>query len=190
MSKSRRNPCSEYGIITVQSRQTFKDFERLIELYRQMPGFRKSANSKSSTNLDDVEQCVKQFLVIRSTGIIEATRDSCATAYATSIGPPRLANRIRTCLRKGLGASPEQLLAFLGSFDPEWQSEFEIYLDDPIQEGSDEPRKSVLGKLVMARKKLAHGGGQSISSANALTWATLSLDISQWIFHRFDPRES
>lgn len=91
--------------------------------------------------------------------------------------------RIAAGLRSGLGVTPKQLQDFLGSFDLAWGEELASYLAE-----DDGARANDLGALVAARKKIAHGDGEQVTTRKALQWSSTADDVSGWLVRRFDPR--
>lgn len=131
---------------------------------------------------DVVEQSLARYLTIRAAGYIEAVRDDLADLYASSTGHPRLGRRIAHHLRTGQGVNPTQLLTFVGSFDPAWQQNLKEVLD-----ADEELLKSQLGALVAARKKVAHGDGEQVTTAKALSWTDAALKVGDELAKLFDP---
>lgn len=131
---------------------------------------------------DAVSRALARYLTVRSAGYIEAVRDDLADLYASVTGHPRLQRRISHQLRKGLGVNPEQLLTFVGSFDNDWRVSLAAVLDL-----DDQALKNQLGAMVAARKKIAHGDGEQVTSSKALGWADAALRIGKELGKLFDP---
>jgi hypothetical protein len=123
-----------------------------------------------------------RYLTLRSVGYVESVRDDLADLYALRTGDGRLHRRISHHLRGGLGATPEQLLTFVGSFDPAWRESMEALLDDDNRE-----LREKLGAMVAARKKIAHGDGEQVTSGRALAWCDAALKIGGHLGTLFDP---
>lgn len=119
-----------------------------------------------------VERAMARYLTVRATGYIEAVRDDLADMYAEEAGHRRLHRRITHHLRIGQGVAPEQLLTFVGSFDAAWRSDLQRVLDQ-----NDQDLKQKLGAMVAARKKIAHGDGDQVTTSRALAWADAALEI-------------
>lgn len=131
---------------------------------------------------DPVTRALARYLTVRSVGYIEAVRDDMADLYAYTIGHPRLHRRVVHHLRGGLGATPEQLLNFVGSFDREWRTVLEGILD-----ADDQALRNQLGAMVAARKKIAHGDGDQVTSSKALAWSDVALRLGKELRRLFDP---
>lgn len=131
---------------------------------------------------DVVEQSLARYLTVRAAGYIEAVRDDLADLYASSTGHPRLGRRIVHHLRRGESVSPRQLLTFVGSFDSTWQRDLQEVLD-----AEDQLLSSQLGALVAARKKVAHGDGDQVTTSKALAWTDVALQIGNELTKLFDP---
>ena len=132
---------------------------------------------------DEVERSMARYLTVRSAGYIEAVRDDAADLYiVASRASDEVVRRIRTNLRTGTGVRPEQLLVFMGSFHAGWRTELSDLLDE-----DDQKLKASLGSLVAARKKIAHGDGEAVTSGKAFRWAETAEYVGEWIIERFDP---
>ncbi|MGE2731414.1 hypothetical protein ACQI4F_18200 [Mycolicibacterium vaccae] len=88
-------------------------------------------------------------------------------------------------LRNGLGATPEQLLTFVGSFDSQWRESLETTLN-----ADDQRLRSQLGAMVAARKKIAHGDGEQVTAGRALAWADAAQEIGRKLSSLLDPQNS
>lgn len=131
---------------------------------------------------DVIDRALARYLVVRTVGYLEAVRDDLADLYASSVANDRLHRRVVHHLRTGQGVAPEQLLGFLGSFDPEWRSSLETMLDD-----EDQRLKNQLGAMVAARKKIAHGDGEQVTSSRALAWCEAAQTIASHLARLMDP---
>lgn len=150
--------------------------QRIIEL-KELQDMVRSMSAR-----EDYAPHLGRYLVVRSAGLIEAVRDDVADQHSRTIGAVRLHKRITAGLRNGLGVRPEQLINFVRTFDQQWAQELTGWLD-----ADDSKRRNQLGALVAARKKIAHGDGEAVSTGQALNWADVALDISKWLEKRFDP---
>lgn len=130
---------------------------------------------------DAVSRAMARYLTIRSVGYVEAVRDDLADLYASVTGHHRLHRRIVHHLRGGLGATPEQLLTFVGTFDKDWRIAFESVLD-----ADDQALRSQLGAMVAARKKIAHGDGEQVTTGKALAWSDAALTLGKELGKLFD----
>lgn len=130
---------------------------------------------------DATARALARYLTLRSVGYIEAVRDDLADLYAAVTGHPRLHRRIVHHLRNGLGTTPEQLLAFVGSFDGDWRSTLESVLD-----ADDQVLRNHLGAMVAARKKIAHGDGDQVTAGRALAWSDTALTLGKVLGQLFD----
>lgn len=131
----------------------------------------------------DLQAALARYLVVRSAGLIEAVRDDVTDQHCSIVGPPRLHSRISSGLRGGLGTTPSQLLDFVGTLDADWRDRLRVFLAE-----DDFARSNNLGALVTARKKVAHGDGEQISTGKALRWAQTAQEIAKWLVRTFDPR--
>lgn len=131
---------------------------------------------------DAVSRALARYLTVRSVGYVEAVRDDLADLYSSVTGHHRLHRRVVHHLRSGLGATPEQLLTFIGSFDKDWRVTFEAVLD-----AEDQTLRNQLGAMVAARKKIAHGDGDQVTTGKALTWSDAALKLGKELSKLFDP---
>lgn len=131
---------------------------------------------------DIVHRALARYLVVRSTGYLEAVRDDVADHFTSRKGSEEVVRRIRLHLRNGQGVAPTQLLEFARSFHPNWHEELNGLLS-----ADDDRLKDLLGAMVSARKKIAHGDGETVTTARALAWADAAEAIGKWLTKRFDP---
>ena len=127
---------------------------------------------------------VSRYTVVRAAGYVEAIRDDVADLFVSRVAIDLVSNHVRSGLRGGQGVRPAQLIDFIRSFHTEWASELTDFLDD---DSGLRNRRSDLGALVNARKKIAHGDGDSVGRAEALRWATTAEEVGGWLIKRFDP---
>jgi len=55
-------------------------------------------------------------------------------------------------------------------------------------ENNDAELSSKLDAMVASRKKIAHGDGETVTTAKALAWQVAAETIGLWLIDRFDPR--
>jgi len=132
---------------------------------------------------DAVSRALARYLTVRGVGYLEAIRDDLADHYASVTGHHRLHRRIVHNLRIGLGVAPEQLLTFVGSFDKAWRDSLEDVLN-----ADDQTLRNQLGAMVAARKKVAHGDGDQVTTGRALSWSDAALTIGRHLSSLFDPQ--
>jgi hypothetical protein len=132
---------------------------------------------------DELVRALARYLTVRAVGYIEAVRDDLADLFAAAAGNPRLHRRVTQHLRMGLGVTPDQLLTFVGSFDPAWRQSLESLLDE-----NDQELRSQLGAMVAARKKIAHGDGEQVTTGRALAWTDSAERIGKHLGSLFDPQ--
>lgn len=125
-----------------------------------------------------------RYTVVRAAGYVEAVRDDVADFFVSRVAVDLVSNRVRSGLRAGQGVRPQQLIDFVQSFHPEWATELTDFLDD---DSALRNRRSDLGALVSARKKIAHGDGDAVGPASALRWASTAEEVGSWLIKRFDP---
>ncbi|GHD51710.1 hypothetical protein D9V29_12430 [Mycetocola manganoxydans] len=132
----------------------------------------------------DLTVALSRYTIVRAAGYIEAVRDDVADLFVSRVAIDLVTNRIRSGLRGGQGVRPAQLIDFVQSFHPEWAIELTDFLDD---DSGLRNRRSDLGALVNARKKIAHGDGDSVGPSHALRWASTAQEVGGWLVKRFDP---
>lgn len=153
-------------------RQRRKDLKELSELLRTLP----------TDTEDAVERALARYLVIRSAGFIEAVRDDAASLYSREKSDATVHRRVQSSLYTGLGVAPGQLTKFVNSFHPTWETQLNVLL-----QADDERLKNLLGALVGARRKIAHGDGEAVTTGRALVWSDAALEVGAWVTNRFDP---
>lgn len=131
---------------------------------------------------DVVQRAMARYLVVRAAGFVEAVRDDVADVFSTVKASGEVARRIRVHLRGGQGVSPEQLLIFVNSFHPSWHGELDSLLSE-----EDNLLRGRVGAMVAARKKIAHGDGENVTTARALAWTEAAEEVGRWLVRRFDP---
>ncbi|MCA1602971.1 MAG: hypothetical protein LC776_15510 [Acidobacteria bacterium] len=154
--------------------------QRLLDL-REVEGCLRNLDAEQP---DAVSRALARYLTVRAVGYVEAIRDDLADLYAATNGHPRLHRRITHHLRTGHGVAPEQLLSFVGSFDPAWRESLESLLD-----AEDQDLRSKLGAMVAARKKIAHGDGEQVTTGRALAWAATAQVIGKYLTSLFAPSD-
>lgn len=129
-----------------------------------------------------VEQSLARYLTVRAAGYVEAIRDDVADNYVTVRSPIEVARRVRLHLRTGVGVTPGQLADFVRSFSPTWSEDLETRLS-----ANDGELSQLLGAMVAARKKIAHGDGEQVTAGRALAWARAAEQIGAWMIGTFNP---
>lgn len=137
---------------------------------------------RSNTNFE-LDAPLGHHLIIRSTGLIETTRDTVARDYAQSVSHPRVHRRISNTFVKGQGCEPKQLTEFIKSFDEDWADKFDQFLQE-----DDQHRGNQLSMMVGQRKRIAHGLSTAAKGSQALQWSDTARDITKWLIDCFDPR--
>lgn len=130
----------------------------------------------------DAQAALVRYLVVRTAGYLEASRDELANAHVTQQASPRVAQRLKAGLSTGVGVRPAQLRAFLFSFDPEWAAQLDVFFA-----GDDSRLSNQLGALVEARKNIAHGLGDPVRESQAIRWAETANEVVEWLTALMDP---
>lgn len=173
---------------TVRMQQRKGDLTALAEDLRNLSATKKG-NSKGRKNRGDQLDAVSyvnhlsRYLIIRSAGYVEITRDDCIDQYTSVKSIPLIHSYVRSGLYTGYGVSPGQLSAFVQKFSPEWKQELENILV-----ADDENLKRILGQLVSERKSVAHGGSTQVSQRKALDMYECAVILGDWFIKRYDPR--
>lgn len=156
-------------VVVSQGLQLHADLVKLVESHTEI----------------DLDRPLGQFLVIRSTGLIETTRDNVAREYARAMCNHRVHRRVTNTFVKGQGCERSQLRNFLATFDEDWADEFDQFL-----EADDEIRKTHLSLLVGQRKLIAHGAASQARKSQALQWSQTAREVSKWLVNCFDPQRN
>lgn len=125
---------------------------------------------------------MSRYLVVRSAGYLESTRDDCIRRYCQDKAAPTVASHVASFLGTGRGVRPQQLRDSIASFSRSWADDFDAFSD-----GGDQKRRSELGALVLSRKKIAHGEGETVTMRRALGWSDTALEIADWMIQRYGP---
>lgn len=140
----------------------------------------KSIDLRDFEHADTLSSSLARYLVVRSAGYLEAVRDDLADEFVRKTSHPRVHNYVSSGLRVGQGVHPDQLREFLRRFDATWSEQFDEFL-----QADDGRLSSDLGALVHARKKIAHGDGETITETKAQRYADSALKIGRWLENLF-----
>ncbi|WP_336028800.1 hypothetical protein [Geodermatophilus sp. FMUSA9-8] len=123
---------------------------------------------------------LSRYIVIRSAGFLESTRDTAASQFVASVAPAEVVRRVDDALGRGQGAAPKQLSDFLRTFSPSWAT-----LLDEAFDARDGELRSRVGALIAARKKVAHGEGDPVTLTRALEGCEAAVTVADWIVSHF-----
>lgn len=162
--------------VIVQKRLQLKNLEQMLQ------GF----DPARVDNGSEIEAALVRHVVVQCAGHIESVRDTVADFYCKHQSSPRVVRRIQKHLRTGQGVTPQQVDDFVRSFEPEWADDLAAMMrDDPHDTGTSVADS--LGKLVTARKKVAHGDGVAVHTKHALEWVKTALTVDTWLVAKFNP---
>lgn len=162
--------------IILQKRLQLKALEQVLKTFDPV----------KISNGSEIESALVRHTAVQCAGHIESVRDTVADFYCKQQSSPRVARRIQKHLRSGQGVTPGQVEDFVRSFEPEWAAELTLMLNEDSENLGTTTADS-LGKLVTARKKIAHGDGVSIRSTHAFEWIKTALLVDKWLVTRFNP---
>lgn len=124
-----------------------------------------------------------RFLVVRSTGYIEHTFESCIHNFADAHSHPIVANHVISGLYKGRNARPGTLVDRIGVLSEEWSELLVAYLDD-----DDASVRRELEYMVDRRNRIAHGESESVNRRKAIGLADVALGLGSFLTDLMDPR--
>lgn len=124
-----------------------------------------------------------RFLVVRSTGYVEHTFETCIWHFAEAHSHPAVARHVLVGLFKGRNPRPETLLDRTKSLSESWAADLQSYLDD-----DDGKVRRELEFMVDRRNRIAHGQSESVNRRKALDLADVALDLGEWLTMLIDPQ--
>lgn len=131
----------------------------------------------------EVSAELSRFLVVRSTGYIEHTFETCIKHFSEAKSHPAVARHVSAGLFRGRNPKPEALLTRMAGFDEKWAADLLALFKDEDGKISRE-----LEFMVDRRNKIAHGQSESVNRRKALDLAEIALDLGEWLTTLIDPR--
>lgn len=138
--------------------------------------------SNSSGDPDTVAD-LSRFLVVRSTGYVEYTCETCIRHFAETHAHPAVARHVVSGLFRGRNPKPDVLLDRVGSLDRSWAQLLEEYLN-----ADDGKVRRELEFMIDRRNKIAHGESESVHRRKALDLAGVALGLGDCLTVIMDPR--
>lgn len=151
------------------SRQRLEDLRALVDAVSPEP--------------IEVGTQLARFLVIRASGYVEHTFETCIQHYAEAKSHPAVARYVKAGLFKGRNPKPEVLLERTGNLSEAWAEQLRLFLDD-----DDGRVRRELEFMVDRRNRIAHGQSESIGRVKALALADVALELGEQIISTIDPR--
>ena len=110
-----------------------------------------------SLSIEDLEtrSDFARYLCVLVSGFVETAVSELAIEYCKMCSSPAVSNYVQSQLTHLQNVKAERLLQLVGSFNPQWRTELEVYID-----GS---RKDALDSVVDLRNKIAHGESVSVT---------------------------
>lgn len=124
-----------------------------------------------------------RFLVVRSTGYIEHTFETCIMHFAEAKSHPAVARHVSSGLFRGKNPRSDALLKRMAGFDDLWASDLGALLNDDDGRISRE-----LDFMVDRRNRIAHGQSESVNRRKALDLAEVALEVGERLIELMDPR--
>lgn len=151
------------------SRQRLEDLRRLV--------------MEAPAEPPDVGAQLARFLVVRSTGYIEVTFETCIKHFAEAKSHPAIARHVAAGLFRGRNPRPDVLVERIKTLSETWAAELLAYLAE-----EDDRVKRELEFMVDRRNKIAHGQSESVNRRKAVDLADIALDLGEWLTLLIDPR--
>ena len=124
-----------------------------------------------------------RFLVVRSTGYVEHTFETCIRHFAEAHAHPAVARHVVAGLFKGRNPRPEVLLERTALLSEDWGESLHDYLRK-----DDATAHRELSFMVDRRNQIAHGQSESVNRRKALDLADVALNLGEWLTELIDPR--
>ena len=96
-----------------------------------------------------------RHLCVVVSGFVERSVADLLAAFAGRVGSPVLQSYVENSLRRLTNVNKEKLLQLLGSFDPDWRTEYDAFIVDE--------REAALNSVVALRNRIAHGEVSTLS---------------------------
>lgn len=163
------------------ARKGLKDSKKELEKLH-IKAFSEKGEQKGEPgiSLAQVETMIKEYLVTRSCGLIEVTRDTTAQYFIEQKSHPNIARFTSSQFGKGLGVHPDQLFRFFNGFNTGWSGKLNAKLSEEANE-STITKQEILAQMVGNRKKLAHGYGASVSVGTVMQYCDTAIELSEFI---------
>lgn len=131
----------------------------------------------------EVSGHLARFLVVRSTGYVEHTFETCVCHFAEAHSHPAIARHVTAGLFKGRNPRPDVLLDRTRLLSEDWAESLRRYFDE-----DDSAVRRELSFMVDRRNQIAHGQSESVNRRKALTLADVALDVGKFLTELIDPR--
>lgn len=126
-----------------------------------------------------------RFLVVRASGYVEHTFETCIRHFVEAHSHPAVARHVNAGLFRGRNPSSSTLLDRTKTMSEEWHAQLDNYL-----EVDDARVQRELNFMVDRRNRIAHGENESVRRRKALDLADIALDVGEFLTKLIDPRNS
>ena len=103
----------------------------------------------------EMQSDLARHLCVLVSGFVERSVTDLLAAFAGRVGSPVLQSYVENSLRRLTNVNKEKLLQLLGSFDPDWRTEYDAFIVDE--------REAALNSVVALRNRIAHGEFSALS---------------------------
>ncbi|MBA3017259.1 hypothetical protein KKG29_05755 [Patescibacteria group bacterium] len=126
-----------------------------VEILRSRNRLEATFKRISEIESPELQADFAKYLCILVSGYLEKSISQCTLIYANRSGTPQLERFIEKSTRRFTNANSEKILSLLGSFDPQWRSQLEVFLVDE--------KKDAVDSVVDLRNNIAHGKSPGIT---------------------------
>lgn len=156
----------------VSLQQTLTELTQLVEEVKR----------KGSEDADREADWLARLLVVRSCGYLEQVVAEVARGFAEARAGGQIRSFTLSWFPPTRNPSPDQIVKWVGRFDPSWQSELADLLND-----EDEELKRELALLLDRRNQIAHGLNERVTVRKALDLKDTAITLADWFILKFDP---
>ena len=114
--------------------------------------FERAAAANSTV---EMQSDLARNLCVLVSGFVEKSVTELLVVFARRVGSPVLQSYVENSLRRLTNVNKEKLLQLLGSFDPDWRTEYDAFIIDE--------REAALNSVVELRNRIAHGEFSTLS---------------------------
>ena len=127
----------------------------------------------------EVRSDLARHLCVLLSGFVEQSVADLLSEFAHRVGSPVLQRYVENSLRRVTNINKERLLQLLGSFDPDWRTEYDAFVVDE--------REAALNSVVALRNGIAHGGLSTLSLGRMSEYWSGIQKIVEHLEDKLDP---
>ncbi len=120
-----------------------------------------------------------RYLCILVSGFLEQSVQELVLEYARRTASPAVQRYVASRIRGFTNANAQRLLDLVGSFDPDWRIDLEIYLVDE--------RKAAVDSVIDLRNTISHGRYAGVTMSRITEYYKHVRNVIDHMSARFDP---